>query len=378
MSLPECRTVAKLEFEVPQGMARPVLRELEGIGIQDVLVQSGRLSQLAPPARFSLIARDRLEESPSTIIRTWVPPALEKTVLGLVSMVCKLDIPGRGSAWSQEVQLWCPRAFARNLDNIPLPQVETVMEFQHFLSGIVGIQFILQRGLASLVARSALDQGTCVPGVVFGQGAGMRDKLGLLRITIPAEKEVLQIMVPDHDALGITLRLMEEAKLNQAGKSFISWFPVRQALLNTRLHLGRQGHAASMEQVIGAIDNLKGDTLWRRRFDLHDQAAVPGLKDLTAIQVLSDEADAPELSALAMAAGAPGGTVQSLQYQHLGRGEAWTGEAAKTLSMMVVSASQAGPIMDAIRQHRDGAALANGYMEVHPRPRAFTYLSGSR
>jgi hypothetical protein len=56
------------------------------------------------------------------------------------------------------------------------------------LGDLSGIGCILPRGLGDPIARIALELGTCVPAITFGIGTGLRDRLGLLRIAIPAER----------------------------------------------------------------------------------------------------------------------------------------------------------------------------------------------
>jgi hypothetical protein len=105
-----------------------------------------------------------------------------------------------------------------------------------------------------------------VPVVGIGIGTGIRDRLGLLRVTISPEKELVYLMVPSHDADGLQRLLIEEGHLDRPGGGFLYQTPVSAGMVDPLIRIGRQEHAASIEQIIAAIDDLKKGTAWRKRF----------------------------------------------------------------------------------------------------------------
>jgi hypothetical protein len=144
----------------------------------------------------------------------------------------------------------------------------------------------------------------------------LRDQLGLLRITIPPEKEIVQIIVPEFDADSIIQLLIEEGKLNRPGSGFLFRMPLHRGLVDTKLRIGPQEHAASMEQIISAIDELKSGTHWRKRFsDIGTTLSGKPqrlLHDYKTLVLTGREGRTDVLVKTAMRAGAPGATISQL------------------------------------------------------------------
>ena len=63
----------------------------------------------------------------------------------------------------------------------------------HKLSCVVCV--LSDPGSGESLAKAALDLGICVPLVTFGTGNYMRDQLGLIRITISPEKEIVHRVI---------------------------------------------------------------------------------------------------------------------------------------------------------------------------------------
>ncbi len=63
----------------------------------------------------------------------------------------------------------------------------------YFFKELKGITCIVQRGEGDRIAKISLNTGASVPITTHGTGSGVRDKLGLLRITIPPEKELINL-----------------------------------------------------------------------------------------------------------------------------------------------------------------------------------------
>lgn len=359
------REATRLVFEVPTPLAPRMLRELEGIGIPDVMIQNGRVSRLVR-GRLPLLRGTRLpDESPSARILAWVPRNCARNVLSLVGTVCRMDIPGHGNAWTQDVILSCGPAMARCLDGMTPPALPEGMEIPHLHEDLAVLVFIVPRGLGGRVAAAALAQGTSVPGTVYGRGAGMRDRLGLLRITIPAEKEVLRVLVPRHDADAARVRILEDARIAHGGQAFATWQPAEMALPDTRLSLGHQAHAASMEQVIGAIDAMRGNTRWRRRQGPGEGMPETGRMQQTALHLMAGPDAAAALATAAMEAGAPGGTAMEMRYQHSGSGEnSWGTPGGRSLTLLVLPSDKADIVARALETAMAGTAGEGSFLEL--------------
>ena len=139
--------------------------------------------------------------------------------------------------------------------------------------------FALRKNLSHLAhafSKVALKLSAGVPIVSLGKGTGIRDRLGLLRITISPEKELTYLLVPSFDANGLQNLLIEKGKLNRPGGGFMYQTPIKFGLADSKIRIGSQTHAASFEQIIAAIDELKKDTSWRKRvFENDGEGSLP-------------------------------------------------------------------------------------------------------
>ncbi|MCC5815100.1 MAG: hypothetical protein JJT78_10115, partial [Leptospira sp.] len=139
------------------------------------------------------------------------------------------------------------------------------LDDEKFFSGFTGIYCILQRGLGDIISRLVLENGIGVPTITYGTGTGLRDKLGLLKITIPREKDILKLVVNSADVHHVMDFIIEMGKLDYPGRGFIYEYPVKRGLINTRVSQGSNKQAANIEQIIAALDKLSGGIEWRKR-----------------------------------------------------------------------------------------------------------------
>jgi hypothetical protein len=172
------------------------------------------------------------------------------------------------------------------------------------------------QGSGERLAKMALQLGICVPTITFGKGNDIRDQLGLIRITIPAENEIVHLVMPEHDSDSIIKLLVEGGRLDKPGRGYIYQTPVSTGLIDTRMKIGRQKHAASMEQIIAAIDLVNNGTTWRKRLDAESeslkisQSMMP--QDNCEISIISDEDRIDILRETCLEIGASGATTSNV------------------------------------------------------------------
>ncbi len=83
------------------------------------------------------------------------------------------------------------------------------------------ITCVVQKGLADEIVTAAQEVGAQGATIYYGRGTGVRERLGLLGLTIEAEKEVITIMVAS-DQLDIVFEKMFLAgKLDTPGMGFM-------------------------------------------------------------------------------------------------------------------------------------------------------------
>ncbi len=86
------------------------------------------------------------------------------------------------------------------------------------LTDVVLITAIVQRGAADMVVQAAQEAGAQGATIFHAHGTGVRQKrLGILGLTINAEKEVIYILVPSDQADLIFERIFVCAKLDTPG-----------------------------------------------------------------------------------------------------------------------------------------------------------------
>ena len=298
----------------------------------------------------------RLDNAPMDLLRLTVPPAAAAEAAATLIEAGQLRTPGRGQLMLQDVEL---HADAGEIPAHFEPDA-AAMASAGLMPGMVLLTCIAsQTGSGEHLARIALKLGAGLPVVGRGIGTGMRDRLGLLRITIPPEKEIVRLILPAHDADGIQRLLVEDARLDRPGGGFLFQTGVRECLLDPLLRIGRHGHAASMEQIIAALDDLKGGTAWRKHVaGLGESRAAWSERirhDFRELTFCCGEGRSEALVREALAAGAGGATIAT--GRALGADE--RGDQALESVMLCVPGGRVDAVLNAIhaaasRQHESG------------------------
>ncbi|QEN06475.1 hypothetical protein EXM22_00145 [Oceanispirochaeta crateris] len=250
-----------------------------------------------------------------------------------------LDIPGHGSLLMQDISVY----EGRNEEN----PAEEFKACKHQMSQITAILSLPKAG--DQLAAIALDYGLGVPVVSLGEGTGLRDSLGLLRITIPPQKEIVHLVVSRYDSDNILKILIEHGDIDRPGGGFVYTTPVCSAHLDNKMVIGRQAHSASIDQMIAAIDELKGDTGWRKRSLEVKKGRVRFTRKQKEITVYCPEGSAGNIADCAMNAGAKGATLSRVQ--HLAQGEKSGNTAAWERVVALVPEKISDSITDKIFQY---------------------------
>jgi len=94
------------------------------------------------------------------------------------------------------------------------------------------IACIVQRGRADDAVKAAIKAGAPAATISFARGTGIRERLGLLKIAISPEKEVIEIVVAAERADAVFDALVEAGKLKTPGMGFIYMVPVSRVLIH--------------------------------------------------------------------------------------------------------------------------------------------------
>ncbi|MDZ7738761.1 MAG: hypothetical protein U5K32_06780 [Bacteroidales bacterium] len=265
---------------------------------------------------FGLPGENTSFESTSVkIFRFSVPRENSKLIMNALIHIGEFHISGRGTIFSQELMEFSNEPPEFNLEAL----TEIVNNFPEYelidnLSYVICV--LSDPGSSEHLAKIALDLGICVPVITYGTGNDIRDQLGLIRITIPAEKEIVHLVMPEQDSESVVKLLVEQGRLDKPGKGFIYQTPVSAGCIDTRMKIGKQKDAATMEQIIAAIDQLKSGTSWRKRLDTDVEKSKIGKsmkpQDNCEISIISDEERIDILRETCLEVGATGATTSKV------------------------------------------------------------------
>ena len=370
----EQKELIKITAIVNRAYTNKLVDELFKYNICTVFIEAGRTSMLQEKKKFfSLSNKKAVISDPGDIISFFVLPENEKKILALIDHILDLSMPGKGSVFSSDA--WMVNAFSDIFSNVNFSY--NIDDSFTAYSELSGISCIVQRGSGDDISHLILDSGVSVPVSTYGTGTGVRDKLGLLRITIPAEKEIITLIMSKYDADAVMELMIAEGKLSQPGKGFIYDFPVRHGFVNTKISIGTSGQVATLEQIISAIDTLKGGIEWRKsKVDQESSSKLRFLENLTELNLICNEGYGFDLMKVAMDNGASGATISKLKFK--GRGE----EASKIspsheICRMIVGTQTVVTIAHALAEASAFDEKVQGLLFSQDVNKAFTYLGPS-
>jgi nitrogen regulatory protein PII len=235
---------------------------LKNAGVYHIHHEPGRYPVLGLKKGFlsSILNSDPIIDNPMSIFSIIVFPDIENEVMEIVRKSADLQIPGHGSVYSEDITVYHENSLYFVTDTIQADKPK-----EKFFKGLTGIFCILPRGFGEPVSKILLENGIGVPTVTYGSGTGLRDKLGLLKITLPREKDILKLVVNSSDAEHVMNFIIEAGQLESPGRGFIYEYPVKHGLINTRVSLDGSRHTANIDQIIAALDRLHGNVEWRKR-----------------------------------------------------------------------------------------------------------------
>lgn len=356
-----------------RGVSRNVLESLKEVGVSELCLTAGRSPVIGErKGLFTVFRGGDLVDDPVDIYTFLVAQEMEEPLMALIIERGELNLPGRGSVYSEEIVI--PIAHEVFQENKPAPFEVERPEVRP--SRLTGISCIVQRGQGNQVGKVALYTGSCVPSIHYGIGTGVRDKMGLLRITIPAEKELITMASSAHDAEVVMDMMIEVGKLAQPGKGFIYLFPVKRGLMNLQVIRGEKRQAASIEQIVTAIDHLKGGTEWRRWSGKTKKKGggiryLTGLVDLTLV---CDEGTGAGLVTAAMSVGAPGATIHKLRHIRPQDSPLSQVSPAREACSMIISEGQLEKTIHALKEAGAFGDRCHGQVQMRRVSKAFTYL----
>ena len=349
---------------------KPTLAEMN---IKKIFLESGRRMLLSERrGMFKVLSKEKtIIDDPINILSFLINPDMEEQVLQLIINKANLDMPGRGSIYSKKLNIY------KSHDELLENNVNSIkIDSKNLLSELKGITCIVQKGEIEPIGRVGLDTGTGVPAITFGTGSGFRDRLGIWRIAVPAEKEICNLSLNHRDCEQIFNMMIDAGALDHTGKGFIYYFNINKGLLNTKFQIGTINQAASVEQIITVIDEMKGNSDWRRR-ELSSGGIVRKRKFLTNLihfAVSCNEGKAADLTLAAMNAGAAGATIFKSKFIDLSNPEKQKITPAREVSNMIIGESIIEKITKELEENNLFSDEICGQILMSPVLKACTYL----
>ncbi len=370
-------TCSRITIHIHGSLSRNLMNTLRGVGINDFhMIPARSVIIEVKKGIFSLLPGKDLSNDPVDIFFFLVDKRMEEHLLKFIVEKMQLNFPGRGSVLSEDVRVSCRDEADGERHPTPISVEDIHTKFYPYS----GICCIVQRGHGENLARVALDRGTCTPSIHFGTGTGIRDKMGLLRITIPHEKEIIHVFSARYESDPILDTMIDRGKLDQPGRGYIYQYHINRGFINMKVARGGLRQAASIEQIVTALDHIKGGTEWRRSSragelkPLREKQYITGLCDFL---LLCDAGTGTELVKTAMAAGAGGATITSLRFLRSADSPNKDIPPAREACDMVIPETLTESVLEALDHAGAFTDRCHARIQIREISKAFTYTGPS-
>ena len=366
----ESKPVIKVTAMLHRNISSKAVSALKSAGVKDIYLNPGRIPFLAYHSGIKAVFKPQsLVSYPAEIITCFVEPAVEKVAMEILSVAGNMEEPGKGSVYTETIQM-SSRSTLFHCDKVVSP----INQNQHFYHDLTAIQCVVQRGQGDKIAQAVLEMGSAVPVITYGTGTGFRDQIGILRITIPADKEIVNLVVPSWEADYVMEAMISAGQLELPGRGFISTRNVSMGRLDTKMTNETNVHAASLEQIIHAIDHLNDSMEWRRNTRKSSASSNRLFFTGMELKVFCNEGTGLGLAEEAMKIGVGGATIEQ---QNL-RGEAEVNKdylsRAREVCRMFTTEEVANKFLQKLKDigaFSDKVQAVAYFSEV---PKAFTYI----
>ena len=222
-----------------------------------------------------------------------------------------------------------------------------------FKRDLIAIILVTDRDGADGICRAAIKAGAQGPSITFVRGYGLRDRLGLLRITKSHDKEMITVVVDQYDFDAVFQAMAQAGRIDQPGRGIIYQIPIFKGLTNLASVFQAKKHSASIQQIIRAVDELQGNTNWRaNQLLIHDPKAeefaadTEGVtRDLVSLNVIARRKDVEIILQYLLSIGIKGASVSNWRLVEgdaaQTRGGARINHEAVCLTMLVPGAKTA-------------------------------------
>lgn len=173
------------------------------------------------------------------------------------------------------------------------------------------ITCVCQQGKADTIAAAAMKEGSASPIIHYGEGRGVRDRMGILKIAVNPQKEIIYVLTDAFECERILDTMVEAGKLYAPGMGFIFTTDIPIGVINLLSSISGSHTEATTEQIIKAIDELKGSRAWRLAEALGDSTVRrvrKSMTDLINLKLVTRRGIGDDFIFKAMQRGSPGAT----------------------------------------------------------------------
>lgn len=298
---------------LPRASAGRVLDEVLAAGAPQALTLNARGTLMQESWWKSLMPAISPEQE---ILHLLVPNDDANALMEQIVMVGKLRLFGAGSIFaipcrslvcSDDFSLWQPGRYAFESKAFDIK----------FKTGLICLVHVTDRNAAEPIARAAIKAGAQGATITFIRGYGLRDRLGLLRITKSHDKELITVVVDEYDRDAVFEAMAIAGRVSQPGRGIVYQIPIAKGLTNLASVFQVHKHSASIQQMVRAIDELHGNTDWRaKQLRVHDPkvrefaASTRGLsRNLEQINIVAQRRDVETLLRFLLDQGVAGASV---------------------------------------------------------------------
>lgn len=317
-----------------------------------------------------------------------LPQEDEEALMGQIVALGQLRLAGSGAVYSVRASkvyfssgcpLWQNGALS-------FPRASSALELGRSL---VAISCITQAKAAENISRAAVRAGAHGPSIYYCEGRGLRDRLGVLRFTQNPDKEFIQVVVDEFDTETVFEAMVRAGNLDQPGRGFIYQMPIAKGVVNLATVSASSGQAASMQQVIHAIDEIRGGADWRLNnqltpvarggFSLFGRGSRQRryLNNLQLLSCLAERKHSEALVEAALSAGAPGVSASFGKLIQSGSEKTGAGvrlNRERVLIKMALNPNKLEQVLPAMQRVATESKCADHCFYIQPIPRALTFL----
>ena len=379
-------------------MVTAILPRRNSARVIDATLDKGGRSLIAHNARGTLI-KERWYQSlvpvmnpEQEVIEILAPDEEVDHVMQDIISAGRLRLAGAGAIYSVKCDkliasphypLWEPRDHATKILE------KNLVSFKRDLTAIF---CIAEGAMTETVSRAAVQAGSPGPTISHCMGRGIRDRHLLLRIAKSADKEFIQTVVENCDADPVFNAMANAGRIDEPGRGFIYRVPVDKGLNNIASVFGVTRHSASFQQIVAAIDELKGNRECRDQsvIDLAEASGGFGrtfgsgrtkprqyLDDFTMLTCIAKRTAAEPLTDAALSAGAPGISVSFGRFIASDAERTRNGvrlNRERTLIKTALPPRKIPTIMEAMQSAATDNQLDEICFYTHPVSRGLTYL----